>query len=51
MSRTIKGAKGPNCDYWSRRPKGFWYYGAFAKKQTHKAERRIGKNDIKKMVE
>jgi len=45
MSRTIKGHKGPGYDFWSRRPPntGCQGYGPFAKKVTHRKERRINK--------
>ena len=44
MSRTIKGAKGPGYDYWSRRPgneSGCNSPSPFTKKVTHRKERRI----------
>lgn len=41
MSRTVKGSKSPGYEFWSKRP-GKWHggKGRFAKKITHKAERR-----------
>jgi hypothetical protein len=42
MSRTQKGAKAPSYEYWSRRPfnKFGGAIGKYAKRRTHKAERR-----------
>lgn len=42
MSRTIKGSKGPGYDYWGRRPGKSTIPGSFAKRLTHRAERRCG---------
>ena len=41
MSRTMKGAKGANYEYWSRRPFSRCGQppGPFSKRRTHKAER------------
>lgn len=48
MSRTNKGSKPPGFEYWSKRPfnKHGGSTGKYAKKRTHKAERKEGK-DIK----
>jgi hypothetical protein len=45
MSRSEKGSKGPGHEYWTARPgnKQGGAVGKFTKKQTHKAERRLGK--------
>jgi hypothetical protein len=42
LSRTNKGSKSPGYEYWSRRPfnKFGGAIGKFAKRRTHKAERR-----------
>ena len=42
MSRTRKGSKSPGYEYWSRRPfnKFGGMTGKYAKRRTHKAERR-----------
>jgi hypothetical protein len=48
MSRTKKGSKGPGYEYWTARP-GNKQGGRpckFTKKQTHKAERRLGKPGV-----
>mgnify|MGYP001153881856 CR=1 FL=1 len=45
MSRTIRGSKSPDYEYWSARP-GNKYGGhvsKFTKKQTHKSERQSNK--------
>lgn len=45
VSRTRKGRKPPGYEYWSRRPgnKCCGAVGPAAKRMTHKAERRIGR--------
>lgn len=50
MSRTIKGKKGCGYDFWSRRPpnSGVQGYGPFAKKVTHRKERRLNSRIVKK---
>jgi hypothetical protein len=42
VSRTNKGSKSPGYEYWSRRPfnKFGGAIGKYAKRRTHKAERR-----------
>lgn len=49
MSRSIKGKKGSGYEYWSRRPLKlkFGDPGKLAKKLTHRAERREGKEQVK----
>ena len=46
MSRTVRGSKAPSYEYWSRRP--FNKYGGaigpYAKRRTHKAERRAARD-------
>lgn len=50
MSRTKKGSKGLGWECWSRRPHAGKICGrrsnAFAKRLTHKAERREGKQEV-----
>lgn len=50
MTRSIKGAKGPGYDFWSRRPPntGLQGHGPFAKLVTHRMERQIAKRSILK---
>ena len=47
MSKTRKGTKPPGFEYWSRRPGnkhgGTGATGKFAKRRTHRAERREGR--------
>jgi hypothetical protein len=53
MSRSIRGSKGSGFEYWSARP--FNKHGGtlspnggkFHKKRTHKAERQIGRADVR----
>ena len=40
MSRTHCGSKGPDYDFWSRRPHSGAGYGREVKKRTHRTERR-----------
>lgn len=44
MSRTKKGSKPPGYDFWSRRPKS----SKNCKDLTHRAERKQGKDQVKK---
>ncbi|MCB5206097.1 hypothetical protein [Methylovorus mays] len=48
MSKSIKGAKGPGHEYWSRRPQGGGNGtpGAYNKSLTHKAERHQSQTEI-----
>lgn len=48
MSRTNKGAKGSGCEYWSRRPTKYQFPtpGKIVKKDTHKKERKLGKDVV-----
>ena len=49
MSRTIKGSKPAGFESWSRRPfnNGGGSTGRFHKKRTLKAERQMGKKEIR----
>jgi len=48
MSRTVKGKKGPEYEYWSRRPSKMKFPppGKETKTITHRQERRIAKRDL-----
>lgn len=48
MSRTERGQKGPGYEYWSRRIRRMLNPGRWAKKLTHKFERREAKQEIRK---
>jgi len=52
MSRTRKGAKGPGFEYWSARPgnRCGGTVGKSTKIQTHRVERRQGKDDVRKSL-
>jgi hypothetical protein len=49
MSRSVKGAKGPGYEYWSRRSK-HRYPGRLSKTLTHRLERRQGKEQVNDAV-
>lgn len=48
MSRTERGQRGPGYEYWSRRIKAMLNPGRWAKKLTHRFERRQAKNTLRK---
>ena len=52
MSRTIKGAKGPGYDFWSRRAGNFGAngFGPIAKHITHRKERTQNKRIVRESV-
>jgi len=45
MSRTKKGSKGPGYEFWSRRPNKGRDPGKDTKKNTHRLERKAGKQE------
>ena len=54
MSRTRHGSKGPGHEFWSRRPgsnRNGCNPGPFAKKVTHRAERRRAEEAIAEGIE
>lgn len=51
MSKTIRGAKGPGYEYWSRRPKGSGHGCPIGKKSkviTHQIERARSKKQLRR---
>lgn len=51
MSRTVKGSKPPNFEYWAKRFYSIWpLIGGWTKRATNRAERRIGKQQLKKEI-
>lgn len=48
MSRTIKGSKTLGYDYWSKRPCSKRGFGPVIKDMTHRVERRIKKDTVRK---
>jgi hypothetical protein len=51
MSRTVKGAKGPGYEYWSRRPGnlGGSQPGSATKRVTTKLERAASKRELQEL--
>lgn len=47
MSRTVKGSKVIEYDYWSRRPHSSSGFGPIVKQMTHRVERRINKDVVR----
>lgn len=48
MSRSNKGSKATGYDYWSKRPASGNGYGAVVKDITHRRERMINKDILRK---